>query len=159
MIRDPRSILSSMEKNYRKNPDKAHMLTSDSEMRNITTEQRIDSWVNSQPVGLAFQRLHEIIRQNKDRNMLFIKFEDFTLNPEKEIIKVYKYLEIDQYDHDFNNVEQITKEDDEVYGVFGDHKIKSIVQQIKPDYNEILGTNASKWIKNNYSWFYEYFKY
>jgi sulfotransferase len=159
MIRDPRSILSSMEKNYRKNPDKAHMLTSDSEMRNITTEQRIDSWVNSQPVGLAFQRLHEIIRQNKDKNMLFIKFEDFTLNPAKEIIKVYKYLEIDQYNHDFNNVEQITKEDDEVYGVFGDHKIKSVVQQIKPDYNEILGTNAAKWIKNNYSWFYEYFKY
>jgi sulfotransferase len=159
MIRDPRSILSSMEKNYRKNPDKANMLTSDSEMRNITTEQRIDSWVNSQPVGLAFQRLHEIIRQNKDKNMLFIKFEDLTLNPTKEIIKVYNYLEIDIYDHDFNNIEQITKEDDEVYGVFGDHKIKSVVQPIKPDYNEILGTNASKWIKNNYSWFYEYFKY
>ena len=62
MVRDPRSIFSSMEKNYRKNPDKAAMMTSDAEMKNITTEQRIDTWANSQPVGLAFQRLHQIVR-------------------------------------------------------------------------------------------------
>lgn len=159
MIRDPRCILSSMEKNYRKNPDKASLLTNDSEMKNITTEQRIDSWVTSQPVGLAFQRLYEIIRQNKDRHMLFIKFEDFTSNPAKEIKRVYNYLEIDEYSHNFTNIEQITQEDDEVYGIFGDHKVKPCIQIIKPDYNEILGTSASKWIKNNYSWFYEYFKY
>ena len=30
--------------------------------------------------------------------------------------------------HDFNNVEQITVEDDEVYGVFGDHTIRRQVQ-------------------------------
>jgi sulfotransferase len=159
MIRDPRCIFSSMEKNYRKNPDRAQMLTSDVEMRNITTEQRIDSWVNSQPIGLAFQRLHEIIRQNKDKSMLFIKFEDLTNNPSKEIKRVYNYFEVEYYEHNFNNIDQITVEDDTVYGIFGDHNIKPKLQTIKPDYNEILGTNASKWIRNNYSWFYEYFKY
>lgn len=159
MIRDPRCILASMEKNYRKNPDKSNLITNDAEMRNITTEQRIDSWVNSQPVGLAFQRLYEIIRQNKDKDMLFIRFEDFTKNPSVEIKKVYNYLGIDAYNHNFENVEQITQEDDQVYGIFGNHKIKNTVQQIKPDYNEVLGINASKWIKNNYSWFYDYFKY
>jgi sulfotransferase len=158
MIRDPRSIFSSMEKKYRSNPEKAN-LTSDAEMRNITTEQRIDSWVNSQPIGLAFQRLYEIIKQKQDKNMLFIKFEDLTENPDKELNKVYNYLELDHYKHNFNYVEQITQEDDSVYGIFGDHKIKNSIQSIKPDYNEILGNNASKWIKNNYSWFYEYFKY
>jgi sulfotransferase len=159
MIRDPRAIFSSMEKNYRKNPDKASMMTNDSEMRNITTEQRIDTWANSQPIGLAFQRLQQIIREGKDKNMLFIKFENLTSRPSDEMKKVYSYLELEYYDHDFNNIEQITKEDDEVYGVFGDHKIKSSIQQIKPDYNEVLGVNASKWIRNNYAWFYEHFKY
>jgi len=159
MIRDPRSIFSSMEKNYRKNPDKASMMTNDAEMRNLTTEQRIDTWANSQPIGLAFQRLQQVIREGRDKKMLFIKFEDLTSKPANEMKKVYSYLELEYYDHDFNNVEQITKEDDEVYGVFGDHKIKPVIQQIKPDYNEVLGINPSKWIRNNYAWFYEHFKY
>lgn len=158
MIRDPRSIFSSMEKNYRKNPDKAGM-TVDAEMRNITTEQRIDTWVNSQPVGLAFERLRQILKEGKDKQMLFVKFEDLTRNPQKELKRVYEYLEIDYFDHNFNNIQQITKEDDQVYGVFGDHKIKQQVQEIKPDYKDVLGVNASAWIKQNYSWFYENFKY
>jgi sulfotransferase len=159
MIRDPRSIFSSMEKKHRSSPDKASFNVSDAEMRNITTEQRIDSWANSQPVGLAFQRLYEIIRQNKDKNMFFIKYEELTENPLKELNRVYKYLDLPDYNHNLNYIEQITAEDDSVYGVFGDHKIKNSLEKTKPDYNEILGHNASKWIKNNYSWFYEYFKY
>lgn len=158
MVRDPRSIFSSMEKNFRKNPDKANM-TSDAEMRNITTEQRIDTWANSQPVGLAFQRLYQIIKEGRDRSMLFIKYEDLTKNPEKEIAKIYGYLELEPYAHDFQNVTQLTKEDDEVYGVFGDHKIQSKVEYKDPDYKQVLGVNSSNWIKQNYSWFFEYFRY
>jgi len=159
MIRDPRAIFSSMEKNYRKNPDKAMSMTSDAEMSNITTEQRIDTWAQSQPVGLAFQRLYQIVKEKRDQNMLFIKYEDLTKNPQKEFEKVYAYLELDYYNHDFSNIEQVTIEDDEVYGVFGDHKIKKEIKPVQPDYNEILGVNPSNWIKNNYGWFYEYFKY
>jgi len=159
MIRDPRSIFSSMEKNYRKNPDKAMQMTSDVEMRNITTEQRIDTWAATQPVGLAFQRLHQVIKEGRDRTMLFIKYEDLCKSPQKELEKVYKYLELDNFDHDFNNVEQVTIEDDEVYGVFGDHNIKKEIRYTNPDYNEVLGHNPAKWIRQNYGWFYEHFKY
>ena len=159
MIRDPRCIFSSMEKNYRKNPDKSAVMTNDAEMRNITTEQRIDTCVNNQPVGLAFQRLHQIVKEKKDKTMLFIKYEDLTVDPKKQIDRVYNYLEIDPYSHDFSNIKQITKEDDEVYGIFGDHKIQNKIEYKNPDYKEILGINPSNWIKQNYSWFYEYFKY
>lgn len=158
MVRDPRSIFSSMEKNYRKHPDKAKM-ANDAEMSNLTTEQRIDTWANSQPVGLALQRLYQIVKEGKDKKMLFIKYEDLTRNPQKELEKVYTYLEIDKYDHDLQNVQQITKEDDEVYGIFGDHNIQKVVEYKNPDYKEILGVNASNWIKQNYAWFYEYFRY
>lgn len=159
MVRDPRSIFSSMEKNFRKNPDKSTLLINDAEMQNITTEQRIDTWANSQPVGLAFQRLHQIIKERRDKSILFVKYENLTNNPQKEIDKIYDYLEVEKYDHDFENVQQITKEDDEIYGIFGDHKIRRKVETLKPDYNEVLGIDPSKWIRQNYNWFYEYFKY
>lgn len=160
MIRDPRAIFSSMEKNYRKNPHKANLLTKDSEMSGITTEQRIDIWASGQPVGIAFERLRQIIKQGNDKSMLFVKFEDLTKDPKKEMDRIYEYLDVPTYeDHDFNNITQITKEDDEVYGVFGDHVIKPVVKPVKKDYNQVLGTSASNWIRNNYSWFYEYFSY
>lgn len=159
MVRDPRCIIASMEKNYRKNPDKASFMASDAEMKNLTTEQRIDTWVNSQPVGLAFQRLHQILREGKDKNMLFVKYEDLTKSPKEQLKGVYNYLQVDYFEHDFDNIEQITKEDDEVYGIFGDHNIRNKIEFHNPDYKEVLGVNASNWIKQNYSWFYDYFKY
>lgn len=160
MIRDPRSIFSSMEKNYRKNPDKANLLTNESKMQGISTEQRIDIWTQNPPVGLAFERLRQIIKEGKDKNMLFIKYEDLTSNPDREIQKIYKYLEIPYYNkHNYNNVAQITEEDDTVYGVFGDHVIKNRITPNKPDYIQILGSQASNWIQNNFAWFYSYFSY
>jgi sulfotransferase len=158
MIRDPRCIFASMENNYRKNPDHSNM-TNDSEMRNITTEQRIDTWAGSQPVGLAFERLRQVIKEQRDKSMLFIKYEDLTKNPADQVKRIYEYLEIEPYDHDFNNVQQVTQEDDLVYGIFGDHKIQTKVEAKIPKYKEILGVNSSSWIKNNYSWFYDYFRY
>jgi hypothetical protein len=55
--------------------------------------------------------------------------------------------------------EQITKEDDSVYGIYGDHKIREKIEFIAPDYNQVLGKGAADWIKNNYKWFYDYFQY
>lgn len=159
MIRDPRAILASMEKNHRKNPQLASNLVDESQMRNITVEQRIDNWVAQPPVGLAFERLRQIIREGNDKKMLIIKYEDLVKFPEKEMAKIYRYFEVDNFQHDFSNIQQVTQEDDTVYGVYGDHKIKPTVAPPKPDWNEVLGKNAAEWVKNNYKWFYEYFNY
>lgn len=159
MIRDPRSIFSSMEKNYRKNPDKSKMMTNDAEMKGLTTEQRIDIWANSQPVGLAFQRLYQIVRENRDKKMLFIKYEDLTKNPKRSLESVYKYLEVPLYNHNFDKIDQLTSEDDTIYGIFGDHQIQPQIKYSEPDYNNVLGVNAALWIKKNYEWFYDYFQY
>jgi sulfotransferase len=159
MIRDPRAILASMEKNHRKNPEKSSQLVDDSQMQNITVEQRIDSWVSQPPVGLAFERLRQIIREGNDKKMHIVKYEDLVKYPHREMGKIYRYLEVGVFEHDFSNIAQITKEDDTVYGVYGDHTIRPVLEAPKPDWNEILGKSASDWIKSNYRWFYEYFGY
>ena len=159
MIRDPRAIFSSMEKKFRKNPHVETGTVNHIEMKGTTTEKRIDNWSSSPPVGMAMERLYQMIREGIDKKILFIKFEDLTLNPESEIKKVYNFLELPQFKHDFNNVKQITQEDDRVYGIYGDHQIKNKIEPLKKDYNQILGNEASDWIKNHYKWFYDTFKY
>jgi sulfotransferase len=159
MIRDPRAILASMEKNHRKNPEKSNNLTSEAQMANITTEQRIDTWVNNPPVGLAMERLKQLIKEGKDKQMLIVKYENLVKHPQSELNRIYKYFELEPYTHNFDNITQVTQEDDSVYGVYGDHTIRPKVEYTKPDYQEVLGKSASDWVKNNYRWFYEHFNY
>ena len=159
MVRDPRAIFTSMEKNFRKSQHQDSGLVNHAEMTGTTTEKRIDIWVGGVPIGLAMERLYQIFKEGINQYMLFIKFEDLTSHPEIQIKRIYDYLEVPYFQHDFNNVEQITVEDDEIYGVFGDHKIQKEVKPIKRDYNQILGTQTANWVKNNYKWFYDEFKY
>lgn len=159
MIRDPRAIFASMEKNHRKNPDKSSRLVNESQMQNITVEQRIDNWVAQPPVGLAFERLRQIIREGNDKKMLFIKYEDLMKFPQREMDKIYRYFGVDSFQHDFSNIKQITQEDDSVYGVYGDHVIRPTLNPPSPDWNEVLGKNAAEWVRSHYKWFYEYFGY
>jgi hypothetical protein len=74
--------------------------------------------------------------------------------------KLYNYLELPSYKHDFDNVEQSIKEDDSVYGLSNDlHTIKRKVQPLTPDYNNILGKQVCDWIDNNFTWYQKTFGY
>jgi sulfotransferase len=159
MIRDPRAVFASMEKNFRKHPERDDGTIRLGKMEGITTENRVKKWVSAPPVGLALDRLEQMITEDIDRHILFIKFEDLVTNPKFEIERVYKYLELPNFEHDFNHVEQITHEDDSVYGIYGDHIIKNEVKYFDPKYNEILGEGVCRNIVNSYQWFYNYFKY
>ena len=159
MVRDLRGVFASMEKNFRKNQHLDSGIVNHSQMKGTTTEKRIDIWGQSQPVGLAIERLYQMVKEGIDKEILFIRFEDFCLNPRKEMIRIYEYLELPFFEHDFDNVEQVTQEDDTVYGIYGDHTIKNKIEPVKDDYKNILGVNSCNWIKNNYKWFYDKFLY
>jgi sulfotransferase len=159
MVRDLRDVFCSMEKNFRKNQHLSSPLVSHEKMSGTTTAKRIDIWAQSPPVGLAIERLSQIIREGNDRNMLFVKFEDLCLYPDTEMTRIYEFLEVPHYVHDFDNIEQITQEDDEVYGIYGDHKIKNKLELPQSQSKKILGADISDWIFNNYKWFFDRFNY
>jgi hypothetical protein len=68
-------------------------------------------------------------------------------------------LEIPYYEHDFNNIQQLTHENDQMYGAYADHSIRNKFTPPKEDYMDVLGETASNYIVNKYKWFYDYFKY
>ena len=91
--------------------------------------------------------------------MLFIRYEDLLSYPNEIMTDVYKYFEIDNYKHDFNNIEQITVEDDSIYGIYGDHTIQHSLTTLNPNYLEILGQYNSDWLYDNYKWYFDLFGY
>lgn len=159
MVRDLRDVFASMEKNFRAHPEKHDSVLDWSKMQGTTVPKRIDIWAGGPPVGMAIERLGEIFRTGLDKNMLFIRYEDLCMYPEATMIKMYDYLGVPQFEHDFNSIEQVTQEDDEVYGIFGDHKIRTKLEPTFSKAKEILGRDVCEWIFNNYKWFYDIFKY
>jgi len=73
--------------------------------------------------------------------------------------RVYGYLEIEPYDHDFTYIPQTTKEDDEVYGMPGLHTIRPSLEMKRSDAIEILGKDVCDWICDQYKWYNDYFGY
>lgn len=159
MVRDLRSIFASMEKNYRKNPHIDSLIANGAELKNMTTDSRMVHFSVSPPVGPSLEWLKDLTQQNLDQHVLFLRYEDFCKNPELEIKKIYKYLDIPYFEHDFKNIEQLTNENDVIHGIFGDHKIEPILKEPRKDYVEILGEQNCEIIKQNYLWFFEKFNY
>jgi sulfotransferase len=159
MVRDLRDIFASMENNFRKHPEKQSDILDWSKGQGTTVPKRIDIWSQQPPVGLAIERLSEIYRTGLDKHMLFIRFEDLCLYPENTMLRIYKYLDIPAFEHDFDNIEQVTKEDDEVYGAFGDHVIRKKLQPVPSKAKQLLGKDVTNWIFENYRWFFDKFRY
>jgi sulfotransferase len=159
MVRDLRDVFASMEKNYRKNQHLASPLVNHAELQGTSTPKRIDIWAQSQPVGMAIERLSEILRQGYEDKMLFVRYEDLCMYPDSEMDRIYKYLEIDRFPHDFDNIEQLTQEDDSVYGIFGDHTIRQKLEPTASTAKKLLGRDVTDWIWNTYKWYFEKFRY
>jgi sulfotransferase len=159
MVRDLRGIFASMEKNYRKNPDKDPGIVNNLELKNMTTSARIDHFSVSPPIGPSLEWLAEIFQLGIEDKILFIRFEDFTADPETEMKRIYTYLELPYYKHDFDNVEQLTHENDVIHGIFGDHKIQNKIKPIKPDFVSVLGQDQSIRLREHYDWYFRKFNY
>jgi sulfotransferase len=159
MVRDLRDIFASMENNFRKHPEKQSDVLDWAKGQGTTVPKRIDIWASQPPVGLAIERLSEIYRMGYDSKILFVRFEDLCLYPEGQMKRIYTYLDIPYFEHDFDNIEQVTKEDDEVYGAFGDHTIRTKLEPVPSRAKQLLGKDVTDWIYTNYKWFYDIFRY
>lgn len=161
MVRDLRAIVSSLEKKFRENQHLEMGIQNWSEMRGTTTDKRVDIFLNqAPPLQAPIDIVYDVITRRIAQKCLFIKFEDLTQNPEKEIRKIYNYFELPYYNgHDFNNVEQATKENDIFYKPFGDHMIRGKIKPVENDYFKILGKHNCNYITNKHAWYYKAFNY
>jgi sulfotransferase len=159
MVRDLRQILASMEKKFRQNPDKHRPIENHVNLSGTTTFKRTIQHLQTPPVGLALDRLIEIHQRGWNSKILFIRFEDLTAHPKQTLQKIYTYLGVSEFSHDFNNVAQVTQEDDDAYGIPGLHEIRPKVAPLQNDYLSILGPDAVRFVQSNYGWYFSLFGY
>jgi sulfotransferase len=101
--------------------------------------------------GIVDQSLYafgEGFRKGCEKYMHIIEYDDLVSNPEETMRKIYKFLEIPHYSHDFNQVDHKYRErDDEVYGLSDMHQVRKQVKKISKRPEEVL----SDYVLNKYS--------
>lgn len=65
---------------------------------------------------------------------------------------IWRFLEMEPAKHNFDNVKQVTHEDDSVHGVYGLHTIKNKVRPVLDDSLDILGRQYYETLKGAEFW-------
>jgi len=154
-VRNLNEILSSFEKLWRKSTGFSQWNFEQSDyFKAQTVEGRCEIWSNqSQPVGLAYNRVKDAISRGYKNKLFFLEFDALTSTPAQTMKLVYDYLELPYFNHNFNNVEQYTKEDDEgVHRIPNLHSIRPIVNPVPHDSEKTLGKFLSDKYKNLEIW-------
>ena len=159
LVRDLRQILSSMEKKFRQNPDKYRAVENHANLSGTTTLKRAVLALQNAPVGLALDRLIEVHQRGWAKKILFLRFEDLTTKPAATVQKIYQYLGIPEFEHNFEQVSQVTEEDDAIFGIPGLHEIRPRVEPLANDYLEVLGRDAVRHVQTQYAWYFQLFGY
>jgi len=160
MVRNLKGIAASFEKLHRKNPDKTSQWLIQGEVRGTTVFKRVDMYMKNMPVNISLDRIQELYELGLDGSVMFIRAEDLTSRPQEIMDKLYSIIGVESFTHNFNNVEQTTKENDVIHALDNDlHTIKNKVEPIVEDYNEILGEAACNFIDTEYDWYQKAFGY
>jgi sulfotransferase len=153
-VRKITDILSSFESLYRKNAadwqfpqEKSHYFEWQ------TVEGRADIWMRSdQPVGIAYNRIRDAQSRGYNDRLHFIEFEDLASRPETIMKAVYEFLGYDYYPHDFEHVEQVTQENDDIHGIPGLHVIRNKVEPLPAYGHSLIGERSYQKYDNAQFW-------
>ena len=84
--------------------------------------------MTSPPVGMALERLQQTFLEGINKEVLYIRAEDLTSYPQREMDKIYSYLGLQSIEHDFDNVEDSYDEFDEAANIAGLHRVRKKVE-------------------------------
>lgn len=101
------------------------------------------------PKGLVDNCLYGIAYAMLEENSKYfhiVEYEDLLNDTKNTIDKIYDFLELDSYNHDFSNIINITPEDDKIYGLQGMHEVRKNISRNPIKIEEVL----SPYVLNKY---------
>lgn len=159
-VRDIRSVIASMERVYRNNRHRPTGPENPAEIVNMTVIERANYWLATQPVGLALQRVSDTFQRGLGQKLHWVRYEDLCNNPQQEMNRIYAFINEPSFTHDFLNIKKEVYENDELYGVFGSHKVAPTIRSVVPDdWSDVLPQEIADHINQNCIWYQKTFGY
>lgn len=139
-VRDLRDVLASFERLYRKTSALGQLhQEANLALKFKTALGRVETFIDdSQPVGRAYNAIRDAVTRGWADRMHFVEYEALTKNPKAVLADLYHFLGEEGFEHDFDKVEQVTFEDDFVYGFKDLHLIRSQVKPQAPQWPQMF---------------------
>jgi sulfotransferase len=151
-VRDVRDVLASFEKLFRANP----LVTLPQQKENFFGWQGAPGrcaalMADDGVVGLPYNRLRDALTRGWAEAMHFVHYEELTRHPHHVVRGIYDFLEECPHAHDFENIKQVTHEDDRMYGfpAASLHTIKTSLVPATPQWPRVLGGFADMYAHLN----------
>lgn len=129
-VRDLRDVLASFERLYRKTSALGQIHhEANLALKFKTALGRVETFIDDgQPVGRAYNAIRDAVTRGWLDRMHFVDYEDLTRHPKETLAGIYRFLGEENGEHNFTKVEQVTFEDDFVYGFKDLHQIRAEVK-------------------------------
>lgn len=160
MVRDLRNVFASFERIFRENRHRPVGPDNPQQLQSMTVMDRVNHWSETQPLGLALLRLADAFQRGVSDQICFVRYEDLCEHPEATIGRIYDYLGLPAFSHDFQNVVKKVHENDALFGPYGQHSVKSSIHPVMPKaWLSVLNEDIANHITARHSWFQNCFGY
>ena len=148
-VRDLRDVCASFEKLARKAMRMGKAISRDAHLRPFyldhSPEGRLKGFTDGDGViGRPFNNIKFATQQGFRERMHFVEYEELTARPKEVISSLYRFLELPEYAHDFQNVKQVTQEDDWVHIFPNLHDIRPVVAPQEPSWPTVYDKSVTE---------------
>lgn len=95
----------------------------ESNNRDSSVVEKLYLLPESEPIMRSIQGV-KYAMDNNNGEFLFVEYKNLVNETEKELNKIYQFLKINPYKHNFNKIKNLHKENDEIYGLIGQHDVR-----------------------------------
>ena len=90
-------------------------------------------------VGSCYNYLKDAVISGWRDRLLFVDYNKFVLDPVADLNRLYDFLELPSFKHDFSRIPQLTRGDDAVWRYPGLHTVRPALERQSVDPLVILG--------------------
>ena len=146
-VRDIEEILTSMITMIRRNPyregnPRINFIDEQLVKLNIPISDDARCEYIAGPDGILGQSLNAIVEgfnQGFGDRIHFVEYQDLVNKPEETLKKLYEFLGEEYYEHTFDNIENVNRENDiQTYGLDDMHEVRSELKATSPDPTSVL---------------------
>jgi len=151
-VRNPAEILTSFEKLRKENP--LFFTKADSSLRegsNIASRAYFYAGPEG-PMGLSHRNIKDAITMGYLDRFLFIDYNRFCNSPKSQTKRIYEFLELPKFEHDFEKIVQTEVYNDMAVGLPNLHKIKPSLDRTTVNCVEYLGLDIYEQYNREIFW-------
>jgi sulfotransferase len=151
-VRNPAEILTSFEKLRKENP--LFFTRVDSQLRegsNISSRAFYYAGPEG-PLGLAHRNLKDAVTMGYLDRLLFVDYNRYCNSPKSQTKRIYEFLEMTPYEHNFEMINQNETYNDLAIGLPNVHKIKPSIDRTTVNCVEYLGLDLYEQYNREIFW-------